>query len=169
MKILEKIDTFLTKNLNESTDAETFANMIQNTIRKNFSKSFVRVSFDKRLGKSIQISFLLGKDKTEWANQIPENDPMKHMFFIWLNKMGDDDILPEKIGIELSQGGYLLVRPKEGSHLAYDRVKIGFRKKTGTPEQILKHVDTYFKKAKQVLLKNKDRMAGSHRHLANKY
>lgn len=169
MKILDKIDLFLNTNLNESIDADDFVTKIQKTISKIFSKSFVKVNLSKRLGKTIQISFLLGKDKSEWINGIPENDPMKHMLFIWLDRMGDDNILPDKIGIELSQGGDLTVRPKEGSHLAYDRVKIGWRKKTGTPEQILKHIDNYFKKAKQVLLKNKDRMSSSHSHLVNKY
>jgi len=168
MKLLEKIDNYLTKNLNESTNAVEFAETIQNTIRKNFSKSFVNVNLSNRLGKSIQISFLLGKDKSEWASGIAENDPMKHMLFIFLGKMGEDNILPDKIKIELSQGGSLAVK-SENPHLAFDRVKIGFRKKTGTPEQILKHIDNYFKKAKQVLLKNKDRMATSHSHLANKY
>lgn len=157
------------KNLSEATEADDFAGKIQKTIEKIFPKSFVHVRFKKNLGKSIQISFLLGKDKSEWINGIPENDPMKHMFFIWLDRMGDDNIIPDKISIELSQGGSLYVMPKEGSHLAYDSVKIGWRKKTGTPEQILKHIDDYFKKAMKVLKNNKDRMDDRHSHLAKKY
>jgi len=47
----------------------------------------------------------------------------------------------------------------EGSYMAYGRVKFGWRKKTGTPEQLLKHLDNYFKKMRKVVDANKDNLA----------
>ncbi len=42
--------------------------------------------------------------------------------------------------------------------MAFGRVKIGWRKKTAPPDKILTHFSNYFKKARKVLIDNKDRI-----------
>lgn len=45
--------------------------------------------------------------------------------------------------------------------MAFGRKKIGWRKKTDTPEKIIVHFTNYFKKVKKVLMDNKDKLPKS--------
>ncbi len=65
------------------TNAVDFASKIEDEIKKIFPKSYVQVDFSNRLGTSIIISFALGKDKSEWAHGIIQNDPARMNLFIY--------------------------------------------------------------------------------------
>ena len=102
--------------------------------------------------------FALGKDRSEWANGIIQNDSLYHLMMIGWNSFTEDHFIKDKIEAELTVGGRLKIDPQGGSRMAFDFVKIGWRKKKDTPEKIINHIVSYFKKVKQVLMDNKDKL-----------
>ena len=97
------------------------------------------------LGKTIFIDCYLAKDKTEFQNNIVQNDPMKVTFAITVpDDITVDDYLPDVITIESYQRCYT-TKP-ENKYLCYDLKKVPFRKTTGDPDKILKTLDKFFAK-----------------------
>jgi len=160
----EKLKTVIGEIINEIKETDTFGEWtksLESEIKKIFPKSAVYVGLDSGIGKHITIFFTIGKDKSEYANKIEHNDPARHILMIHLNDdVTNDSSLPDKMALELVTGGSILVAPPKDSFLAFGRAKIGFRKKTGTPNQIFKHVINYFKKMKTVWLANKNNLGG---------
>lgn len=163
MTVINKIDNYL--NEVKTMKVDDFVNKLDSIIRKHFPKSHVNVQVSKNLGKEIDVFFTLGKNKSEWVNKIAENDPLYHRFMLAWNAFEDNEFTKDKFEAELSVGGSLKVLPGPKSYMAFDRVKIGWRKKTGTPEAILKHFDNYFNKMKKVLKDNFDNMTEEDREL----
>ncbi len=151
-------------NLNESINeanmptVDEFTSGLESVIKKVFPKSFVRVTASTNLGASIGLVFALGGGKNEWSNGIIENDVLFHRFMIGWNSFTEGHFIKDKIVAELSTGGSLKIDPAEGSYYAFDRVKIGWRKKTAPPDKMIKSMGDYFKKVKKVLVDNKDKI-----------
>jgi hypothetical protein len=80
--------------------------------------------------------------KADWANGIYENDPSYNTF--WIHEAFTAEGLLPVMKIEISQGGD--VCGPNASHCT----KVGWRNKTGTPDQILKHVQAYYTKLRLV-------------------
>lgn len=159
---------YLMTEAKKITDVDTFVDAIDSTIRKIFPKSYINVKYSERLTKSIGISFTIGNGKSEYANGIINNDPAHHTFHIWLDKMVDG-VLPPKVVTEIGTGGTLYVKDETG-RMAFNTIKVGWRKKTGTPQQTVKHFDTYFKKLMKAFVDNKENLVQSHYELiGNKY
>jgi hypothetical protein len=157
----DKIQEAYEKMLNEAGQKMTvdeFVKNLESTIKKIFPKSYINAKASTNLGASIHLTFAFGKDKSEWGNGIIENDLLFHRFMIGWNSFTEGHFIRDKIEAELSVGGGLKVEPDEGSHMAFGRVKIGWRKKTAPPDKILTHFSNYFKKARKVLTDNKDRI-----------
>jgi len=153
--------------LNESLmTVDEFISKLESTIKKIFPKSFIKAYASTNLGSSISLTFALGKDKTKWTNAIIQNDPLFHSWMIGWNSFTEGHFIKEKIQAEISVGGSLRVNPEEGSRMAYGRAKIGWRKKTASPDKIIIHFENYFKKAKKVL---KDSLDKGIIELKNKY
>ncbi len=107
-------------------------------------------------------------NKKDWANGIIQNDLAFTIATIdgFKDSEGNFD---NKLVFEFSGRGLSFnVKPPEGSHLAYGRVSIPARKKTGTPDAILKHVDTIFGALKKSLKDHSDEFSTSHQY-AKKY
>lgn len=135
------------------TTAADLMPAIERTIRKHFPKSSLRVSFQPGLKPSIQIVFAVAGGKDEVPSGIMQNDLSYTLVHLWgMNKEGN---LEPTLRFDPSQGGSITVKPPEGSHLAFGSAKVGLRKKKGTPEQVLKHIDTYFTKLLKTLKANK--------------
>jgi len=138
--------------------ADDFLKEIESEFKKNFSKGWFEPS-KGALGGGIYVKSGI-QSKNEHSNGIKENDPAYQIIVFNGVELGKD--LPEKFMVEVSTGGSLTVKPEEGSHMAQGRVKFGWRKKTGTPEQILKHMKNYFSKMKKVYKANKSNMFDYH-------
>jgi hypothetical protein len=155
--IAEKDLNYLATVTAEGVSAEDFVTQIEDVIKKIFPKSFVQVRYSTSLGhKSIFIQFALGKDKSEWANGIIQNDPLHHQ--IWIYGIKDDGTLMDKVKMEAHSGGRLILKENDESGFRSKVVKIGFRSMTGTPEKILKGIGNYFTKAKKVFKEYQDRL-----------
>ena len=137
---------------------DEFVKNLESAIKKIFPKSFIQVYADTNLGSSITFKFALGKDRSEWTNGIIQNDALFHVFMIGWNSFKEGTFIKDKIVADLSVGGSLKVSPSEGSRYAFEKIKIGWRKKTATPEKMISSMADYFKKVKDVLMKNKDRL-----------
>lgn len=161
--------------LNEGiTNANELAVEIKKIIQKHFPKSYIESYFSNRLYPSIHIRFALG-NKKDWSNGIIQND----IAFIVTTVDGfketsgkrttDNGNFDNDNKLTFDGGGFsFLVNPPEGSYLAYGRVKIPARKKTGTPDIILKHIDNVFGVLKKSLKDHSDDFSSDHQY-AKKY
>ena len=136
MSIKNKLNSLLNEEVKNSEELNKFMKKIEDGYKKIFLKSGIHVTNKQALGSSISIGLTLGKDKSEYASGIIQNDP----FFqhIWI-KPDTNGELPEKMTVT-NQGGTMYVKSKN-PYLAFDRIKFGWRKKSGTPDVILKHID----------------------------
>lgn len=149
------------KVINEGTtpmSVSDFVKTLESSIKKIFPTSLISIKSATNLGASIHLYFALGKDRSEWANGIIQNDSLYHLMMIGWNSFTEDHFIKDKIEAELTVGGRLKIDPQGGSRMAFDFVKIGWRKKKDTPEKIINHIVNYFKKVKQVLMDNKDKL-----------
>jgi len=135
------------ENSNEATE---LANRIQNDIQKIFPKSYVKAQFGSSISPGIWLTFSLG-DKNDWSNKIIYNDPVHHKISVGLGQIDKEGNLPDKLTTEASIGGSILTPD-------FERIKIGFRKKTGSPEAVAKYLKMYFDKVKKILEDNKDKI-----------
>lgn len=168
MKNLITFDGFVNENAGTGMTAEQLRDELEAKIRATFPDSFVNVKIGTGLsGGTISIGFLLGKDKTEWQNQIQHNDPARHSIMIFLGDK-NTDIVPNNADVQLAQGGSISVKPPQGSYLAYGRVKTGWRNFKGDGPTIVRKIDAYFKKLKEVIKDNVDNMVPRDAELAKK-
>ena len=135
--------------------ARELLSQISNEYSKVFPYAWINTSVVNGLGQYAVVSFGVQSHKKLSGGYI-HNDPANHLFLIHDLKDGE---LPEKIEVDLATGGRLSVKPALDSYCAYDTVKLGWRKKSGNPEQILKHLKNYFVKMKKVIDENSDNLA----------
>lgn len=128
---------------------------INNVMKKHFPKSNSYAKLKTSLGSDIFIYFTVGAIG-EQTNGIDDNDISMTKAFIW--DIPAEGVIKNRLEFSPSQGGSIKVKPEEGSFYAFDKIKVGLRKKTGTPEQIVKHLDTYFAKLKKTIKDNLDRI-----------
>jgi hypothetical protein len=133
----------------EAVNPEVFAKSIEDIIKKYFPNSYVNVKHDNGFKDSIYGAFMLGKDKTEWANGISENDPLKHTFHIWFEPDGTYQL-------EWSQGNMTI--KSENPMFAFSRIKTGMRTKRGTAQDIIRTLDNFFKKLPIIVSENKEKI-----------
>lgn len=149
----------------EAAPVDSFIKKIKSTISKQFPKSALNVVFSTNIKPGIHISFAVGK-KGQWVNNISHNDISLTKAFIY--GMDKEGALPDRMEFSPAMGGSIMIKPAEGSFYAFDTIKVGLRKKTGTPDQIIKHLDTYFKKLKKTLVDNRDKIPAEHYKLIKK-
>jgi len=152
--------------LNEATmSTDDFVKQIESVIKKHFPKSFSQVEFGGRFEPSIHIVFALGQ-KNDWSGGYFENDIVSNRMFIWgFEKSGK---MKDKLQFDPSGAGSFVIKPGPDSYMAYDRVKVPVRKKTGSPDQILKSIDKYFGDLKKALKSNVSNFSKDHEY-AKKY
>ena len=163
---MTKVEQLLTM-INEKAynNADELANDIKLEIKKIFPKSWVDAKFSSSFYPSITVMFTLTpKDK---SNVTRHNDPVYHDLVI--DGISKDGILGDKVTVDVNIGGTINITPKPGSYLAFDKLKVGWRKKTDVPDKIVKYIGDYFKKLKQMILSNKDKMRDQDKELVDKY
>ena len=142
------------------THADEFVAQLDNAIRKHFPKSFIKVAKKKSLGEHhIYLNFYVGATRANWANGIPDNDISRTAALIY--GVDEEGNLAPRLRLNTVTGGTFIVKPTS-KYLAYSHIKVGFRKKTGTPEQIVQHVDKYFAKLSQTIKLNLDKIPDDH-------
>jgi hypothetical protein len=138
---------YLKESPEQITDATELALKIEATIKEIFPNSHVNAKFSSNIMNSITIWFTLGKDKSEYANGIAQNDPLWQILHV--ENMSKEGVLEPKLKIISTIAGRLSLKN-------YTRVKTGWRNYQGSPEQIIEHIRKYFTNVKQVLIANKD-------------
>ena len=134
--------------------ADEFIRKLTAAYKSQFPRAFFVARLSSRLGESIVLRFGV-QPKGDWINGIFHNDPAASSAFIYGVKDGQ---LQDAMEVRMSIGGILIVKPTE-SHMAYGRVKLGWRNRKGTPEQILKHMAGYFRKMRHVVDSTRDQHA----------
>jgi hypothetical protein len=125
-----------------TTLAEEYKAIFPNSHAKAHPASFGTTAF---------LDTYIGTPAT-WSNGIRQNDPAWCMFTI--NK-----IAPHEFEIT-SSVGRLSVKPREGSYLAMESVKLPFRKKTGNINKIIPQMIKHFENMKQIIKDNSDNVYG---------
>lgn len=159
-KIQEAYENMFKVNESSQITVESFLKEMETAIKKSFPNSYININASTNLGSSIHLTFALGKDRSEWENGIIENDVLFHRFMIGYNSFTEGTFIKDKIEAEAIVGGSLTVEPPNSMY-ALGRVKTGWRKKTATPEKMVKAFENYFKKVKQVLKDNVKNMRPS--------
>jgi len=118
------------------TTADDLVMAIRDTITRIFPESYVRVKFSTNISPTIHIVFAFERDG--WPGGIIENDRAFHRIFVGNGEIGRDGTLPPKLKAELLVGGAVY-----GPNVT-NKVRVGWRNRTGTPEQIVKHLTAYF-------------------------
>lgn len=149
-----------TEFLNESKDisaekqeeASKLATQLTVIAKKYFPNSYAASNFSKSMSLwSITFQFGLIGDKSDVPNGIRRNDPVDHLFNIYVTESGYE--------VSALIGG-LATNPEEGSYLAIRNVKTPFRKTKGDVKKIEKTFDTFFKRLKKLVDDNKDNIYG---------
>lgn len=162
---LDRVDDLQEAKGTKITTAEEFLDKIKRAIEKHMPPGQILDSgFRESLGgggrRNMHIWTSLARSKDKVSGGIWNNDYALQKFLIW--DIEKDGILKDKVTVEASGSQSLSVKPEPGSYRAFDSVKFGWRKKTGTPEQIVKHFDNYFAKVAKVIKANKDNIPGSY-------
>jgi hypothetical protein len=146
-ELVTEARTLFEEALEETKDAppdvQGFMNALKETVTKHFPKGYFRINAQR--GKQLYMrtaTLPAGKQ----SNAIIENDPAYQTYWFW-NAFTAAGLKP-KIRVEMSQGGRLY-----GPNMS-DPKKIGWRNKTGTPDQVIKHFDKYYAKLKKMVREN---------------
>jgi hypothetical protein len=102
---------------------------------------------------TLSTSFYLISEREDQSHNIVDNDPVVTKFIAHLPKVHPTKDI--KFKLELLRGG-LYLEPSEGSYLAMERLKIPFRKSTGTIDKQIDKLVKYFKVVGKTILENKD-------------
>jgi hypothetical protein len=144
----------LFKEYSEELAIDEMENEIKGIILKHFPKSYVNTKYSTNLGKSIDINFTLGKNKSEWKNGIELNDPLRHVIIILFKNSGNYDI-------EIVNGSMTVI--PDNKYMAYGRVKTGFRNKSNIGFGEVKSIlDKSFKNLKKIIKDNEDKIHPQH-------
>ena len=141
-----------------SDNANDLAIEIENTIKKIFPKSAVKAEFNSRMYPSITVWFTLGKDKSEYINGIEQND-IAHMRLTIDGKgqeIGKDGEIKGLLQVENSSPSFRI--KSESPYMAFGRMKVPFRKASGSSEKIVEYIKKYFITFKKALQDNKDKI-----------
>ena len=131
--VIVKFDTFVSEGLGEiykdltMDDAKALAKEIEDALLTFVSdKNFLRVRAESGLGVNVFVTFAKGKDKTEWAHQIIQNDPA---YVVLMITAGPKGLTMDKVNV------------------SYQIKKAGIKpitQKSGTKEQIIAHLVKWF-------------------------
>tara|TARA_R110000772_G_scaffold57747_5_gene130655 strand:- start:916 stop:1416 length:501 start_codon:yes stop_codon:yes gene_type:complete len=102
---------------------------------------------------TLSTSFYLISEREDQSHNIVDNDPVVTKFIAHLPKVHPTKDI--KFKLELLRGG-LYLEPSEGSYFAMERLKIPFRKSTGTIDKQIDKLVKYFKVVGKTILENKD-------------
>jgi len=122
--------------------------------KKEMGNAYWGASYGTGLTRSIRLGFGI-QEQAKHVNKIRQNDPSFHSVILF--GFDVDGNSTNDMEISSGCGGSISVRPPKDSHLAYGRVKTGFRQKNkATGEQVVKHLTNYFKKLRKAVDANRE-------------
>jgi len=122
---------------------------LEGVFKKHFPKSYFKGSKGALSGDDYRdITFRLVENKNLLPNQITDNDPALSRWSLVLKPDG-------RVSAELFQGGRYSVKSKN-PYMVKDGIKLGWRNKTASPEQLVPYFDKFLAKAKEVMKQNVD-------------
>lgn len=149
---IAKINSKINEEPTPQADGEyqDLIQQLESSFRKYFPNGYFSANHSKRFGNSISISVGLIKDLKDVSSSIRQNDPMHTIIFIHINEAAGT------FEVKSSSSG-LSVNPEAGSYMAIGTVKNPVRKfTTDNPSLIVKKLDQYFAKCKEIVKANWD-------------
>lgn len=138
-------------------ETKKFMQYAVEAIKKNFPHSNITARFSDSFGYCvIYVGFLLSKDESECSNGIRGNDASTTYFKVETN--ADGTLKGDKTVLELTNGGFVYriadkTVPSE-KYCVYGRVKLPFRKTTGTSEKLVSALSKWASKSAVIMLEN---------------
>lgn len=133
----------INENGNGTMTFNEFRNKLVEIYYSKFPNSLCSVRLYKVLGRSIVIDCFLANDKSELSGGYWQNDMFKISF--WIHNMPNDfevdDVLPNVMTMTNDSSQILIV--PENSYLAYDSVKVPFRKTVGNADKLISAFKKY--------------------------
>ena len=129
--------------LNE-INIDQFAEEVKTIYKNYFPESLCAVRFSTNIGAALFIDFYLAGDASECPNNYLINDLFKCSFVIFFKDGTTKGSKFDTQTIECS-GSKILTKP-ESKYLAFDTVKVPFRKTTGNATKILYALRKYIDK-----------------------
>ena len=162
-KLLKKIGKFvkeekITTITEDEGSAEDFAKQIDDLLKKHFPRSKTWAKFSRNISESIYIRLAIGQ-KSDWSGGIIDNAPVEYGAIVFGIKDGKTT---ERMSLESSRGASVTIKPPEGSHYAFGRVKVPTRKITGNESKILKAVEKVLINLKSATKKNISNLSNGH-------
>ena len=128
-----------------------FKEEVKKAYAKRFHNSLCEVYIFKCIGRSLCITCRFAENEKEVPFGIMGNDMFCASMSINLpDNFGDDDDLPENMVLEWQSS---CIKAKPEGWLAYDAVKVPYRKTTGDAKKIIKAVDKYFQRLYEATVK----------------
>jgi hypothetical protein len=137
----------------ELTPAHLLCEEIEDTFYEIFPNSVCVAKFETNLGPAVSVGITLGKDKSEYPNNIINNDPLFTHFFIH-NGVGRDGSLSDKLSVESSTANIGRLKP-DSPYMAQSSLRY-FRKFSGSPEKIIIGFEKMFLKIHSLIEENID-------------
>lgn len=134
---------------------DDFTQQVKDAYYKQFPRGWIKGGLEKSIGQYVALTFGI-QPKEKWFNGYESNDPAHQSIVI--HQVKDSKFLPKIVADNGSTGSTMLIKPKT-PNLAYSRIKLGYRKKTGTPEQVLDHIKKYFVQMRKIVDLNRDKLA----------
>lgn len=135
------------------TNGQQLAQALEQAIRKYFPRSALDLrveqnNFDPRRSSDVWLTFAVAGSKAEAPGGYYENDLSYTKAVI--HGLDADGNIAGPLSFEPRQGGSIATTPAW--------IKVGLKKKTGTPEQIVRHVEQYFAKLLATIKANADKI-----------
>lgn len=127
------------------SEAEKLAAELEKVIKKTWPDAYVRADFIAGIQPSVSVTFAVGKDASQWSNNIIHNDPGHTVIVVsgtsryGITTAGE---IEDTIEVERIRGGGIMDK-------SFSTQKVPFRRLKVSPDQtgkIVKTVDRYFKR-----------------------
>lgn len=157
------------QRLQANMPVSEFLEAVEKSFRSKFPKSNISVVAKTgfRIPGSIYITLTLGKGREDYPNGYKENDAMHQTFWIHgvLNEEGTEfNGKPLKV-----EGNAVLMLPSSKPHLAYDKVKVWRNFTAKDPQALIRRMDSYFGKLKELVKKNIEGVSEVHKKDMSSY
>jgi len=122
MLLEKKSNKWALNEAKEIMSVDEFSEKVKKMFLKQFPKAWINGGWTRGLGEFVAFSFGI-QPKKKISHDIVQNDPGFQDIMIWNGVK--DKTFKDKITAESNSGGSLMIKPEEGSYMAYGRVKFG--------------------------------------------
>jgi len=151
-KLIKQIESIIESSTKLTVDE--FVKKLKNILDAHNYKGYSKISIVDGVRSGVKdINIETVSNKRYKHERTLRNDPAYHRFVI---RITDDDSLPDEITVSTVNGTAFIVKLDKYNNKL---IRVKWDNKTGTPQQILKHMESYYKRLEKKIAENRDRLA----------